>query len=135
MKHVLILIVLFLSFSSLAKSVVVVNSENQSKVTSSDIKKLFLARKGSFDNGDPAKLATLESDNEIRKEFNSMVLNKSESQYTGYWAKMRFTGRATPPVELESSQAVREFVATHKGAIGVMDKADVNDSVRIVFEF
>lgn len=135
MKYLFIFIVLVLSFGSIAKSVVVVNSENQSKITSSDIKKLFLARKGSFDNGDPAKLATLESDNEIRKEFNSMVLNKSESQYSGYWAKMRFTGRATPPVELRSSEEVREFVAKHKGALGVMDKADVNDSVRIVFEF
>lgn len=135
MKKLLILITLVLSFSSVAKSVVVVNSENLSKVTSSDIKKLFLARKGSFDNGDPAKLATLDSENEIRKEFNSLVLNKSESQYTGYWAKMRFTGRATPPLELESSMAVREFVAKHKGAIGVMDKADVDDTVRVVFEF
>ena len=135
MKLIFLIIALALPMSAFAKSVVVVNSANESKVTSSDIKKLFLARKGSFDNGDPAKLATLESDSDIRKAFNQMVLNKSESQYTGYWAKMRFTGRATPPVELETSAAVRDFVSKHKGAIGVMDKADVNEQVRVVFEF
>ncbi|QTH62936.1 phosphate ABC transporter substrate-binding protein [Psychrosphaera ytuae] len=135
MKTLFVLFLLLITPISFAASVVVVNAENESKITSSDIKKLFLARKGAFNNGDPARLATLEKNNEIREDFNSNILNKSESQYSGYWAKMRFTGRATPPLEFSSSIEVREFVSKNKNAIGVMDAEDVDGSVRVVFEF
>lgn len=135
MKIVLSALLLLSSLSAFAGNVVVVNSVNDSKISSSDIKKLFLARKGAFNNGEPAKLATLDSDSEVRKEFNQSILNKSESQYTGYWAKMRFTGRATPPIEFQSSVEVRAFVIENKNAIGVMDDADVTSDVRVVFKF
>ena len=135
MKVLITLFILLATPFALAANVVVVNAENDSKISSSDIKKLFLARKGAFDNGDPAKLATLEKNNEIRKDFNSTILNKSESQYSGYWAKMRFTGRATPPIEFSNSLEVKQFVAENKNAIGVMDAEDVDQTVRVVFKF
>ena len=135
MSRFITILLLIFSVNATAQNAVIVNSSNTAEISNSDIKKLFLGKRNSFTSGSSATLATIETGNDVREKFNSGVLNKSEAQYTGYWAKLTFTGRATPPKEFASSQAVKEFVASNPDAIGVVDLADVDDSVRVVLEF
>lgn len=125
----------FISFSLFAGNVVVVNSQNNSEVTTADIKKLYLGKKGAFSNGNKAELATLNSGNGVRETFNSSVLNKSESQYTAYWAKMAFTGRGVPPKEFTSPAEVKAFVGSKPNAIGIIDDSLADSTVKVVLNF
>ena len=126
---------LFASYDSNAGSVVIVNKDNNSKVSISDIKKLYLGKKGAFSNGNRAKLTTLAAGSNIRQSFNTQVLNKSESQYASYWAKMAFTGRAVPPVEYNNSEQVKAFVGSTPNAIGIIDEKLIDSSVKVVLNF
>ena len=135
MKKLMFILLFSFSVPSLAGNVVVVHKKNASSFSISDAKKIFLGRKGAFDNGQRAVPVTLVEGNTIRKSFNRMVLNKSESQYSGYWAKMSFTGRAVPPKEFVSSQEVKEYVSSNPNAVGIMDDKYIDDSVRVVAKF
>ncbi|MDA8621668.1 phosphate ABC transporter substrate-binding protein [Psychrosphaera sp.] len=126
---------LFASYDSTAGSVVIVNKDNNSKVSISDIKKLYLGKKGAFSNGNRAKLTTLAAGSNIRQSFNTQVLNKSEPQYAAYWAKMAFTGRAEPPVEYNTSEQIKAFVGSTPDAIGIIDETEVDGSVKVVLSF
>lgn len=55
-------------------------------------------------NGNKTKLADLPSGSEIRQNFYSSLLNKSPSQMQSIWAKQSFSGRATAPYELQSTE-------------------------------
>ncbi len=135
MKYFFLTLLLLMTTNVAAETVVVVHPSNTTEITLSDIKKLFLGKKQAFRNGNGAVLATLEEGNPIRKAFNTNVLNKTESMYVGYWAKLTFTGQATPPQEVSGSNDMKTFVANNPNAIGIMDQADVDDSVRVVAEF
>lgn len=132
---ILAVVLLLIPLSSIAGNVVIVNADNNSKVSISDIKKLYLGKKGAFNNGNKAELATLMSGSSVRLAFNSEVLNKSESQYASYWAKMAFTGRAVPPVEYNNSEQVKAFVGSTPNAIGIIDEKLIDGSVKVVLNF
>jgi hypothetical protein len=51
---------------------------------------------------------------------------------TRYWQRLIFAGRAVPPPELRSSAAVRDFVRTHRGAIGYVDGQTPRDDVKAI---
>lgn len=135
MKILIILLLFTFSLPSLAANVIVVHKGNNTTFSLSDAKKIFLGRKGAFDNGQRAVPVTLVEGHAIRTDFNRMVLNKSESQYSGYWAKMSFTGRAVPPKELTNSKEVIDFIANNPNAVGIMNDEFVDDRVRVVARF
>ncbi|MFN3616423.1 MAG: hypothetical protein ACK4K3_01415 [Aquabacterium sp.] len=48
------------------------------------------------------------------------------------WARITFTGRGEPPIELPDAAAVKRAVASDPLAIGYIDAADVDRSVSVV---
>jgi ABC-type phosphate transport system substrate-binding protein len=71
-------------------------------------------------------------DPSLRGEFYTRVAGKSLAQVKGTWSKLIFTGRATPPVEVTSAAALKKAVAANVNAIGYLDAAEVDASVRPV---
>ena len=72
--------------------------------------------------------------NAIREEFYTKDVGKSASQVRSYWAKISFTGKGTPPKEYANSAEVKKALAENPSAIGYIEKAAVDASVRVVFE-
>lgn len=68
----------------------------------------------------------------LRGAFYAQVAGKSLGQVKSIWSKLIFTGRASPPVEVTGVAAVRRAVANDVNAIGYLDAADVDASVRPV---
>ncbi len=63
--------------------------------------------------------------------FSRDVLNKRVSSVEEFWMRMIFSGRGSPPRELNDDQAVIAFVANNPGAIGyVSDQATLNTRVK-----
>ena len=67
-----------------------------------------------------------------RSAFYRGLVNKSVAEVNAYWAKLLFTGRASPPQVVGNSRAVLAAVRDNKSAIGYVDSADVDDSVKVV---
>lgn len=68
----------------------------------------------------------------LRGAFYARIAGKSLAQVKSIWSKLIFTGRATPPLEVTGMAAVRKAVAGNVNAIGYLDAADVDASVRPV---
>ena len=114
---------------------VIVHPDNQTALTVEEIRSIYLGKINTYRNGEKAIPLDITNGNQnLRKLFTNKVLRKKETSLNAYWARMLFSSRAAPPRPVGSSIAVKEFVAVTPGAIGYIDTADVDASVRIIFE-
>lgn len=118
------------SASATAGVVAIVNKANTSadKMT---ISKLYTLEAKSWDDGTQAKLYDLSAQS-ARDAFCMAYTGKSAAAIKTTWAKAVFAGRATPPKMLDSDTDVKNEVAKDKGAVGYIDEASVDGSVRVV---
>ena len=126
--------VLLLGFAlpALADVAVIVHPSNGNDIDKAFIKKAFVGKVKSFDNGDGIIAINQESGNKPTEEFNEKILNKSASQLKAYWSKQLFTGKGTPPKEVSSNEEVIQLVASNPNFIGYVDASQVNDSVKVI---
>ncbi|MES2323769.1 MAG: hypothetical protein V4633_16035 [Pseudomonadota bacterium] len=110
-----------------AEIVVVVNPANQaSRMFSEQAAQFFLGKSNQFTPIDQGK------ESAIRREFYQKVAGKSLSQVEGLWAKIEFSGKGTMPKSYATDAAVKKAVAADPAAIGYIDKASVDDSVKVL---
>ena len=122
------------SFGALAEVAVIVNPGNANALDAETIKKIYLGKAKSFDNGNKVNPAT-QNGTAIADEFNSKVVGKSSSQLNAYWSKLVFTGKGTPPEKFDSDQAVIDFVAANGDSIGYIDSSKTTDKVKVIATF
>lgn len=126
-----------LGFSSLAfaEVAVVVNSGNGAAVSDSEISRIFLGKLKKFSGGESVKPVNSKMGGDARVEFEKKVLKKSSSQVKAYWSKLVFSGKGKPPKELGSDADIIKYVAENPGAIGYVDAASVDASVKVLKKF
>jgi len=125
---------LFINYS-MAEVAVVVHPDNTSTFNKGNIKKIFLGKTKSFNNGRVAILLSPNQDDPTRKDFNKKVLNKSNNQVNAYWSKMIFTGKGVPPQEMASASEIISAIAANKDAISYIDSTAVTSAVKVVATF
>lgn len=136
MKHLVLLLVLMcVGQLALAEVAVVVNLANPNDLTSADVKRLFLSKRGAYKNGSTATPLNLPLGDPARAAFREKILKKSPSQEQTYWSKLVFNGKASPPKELGSAAEVLATVAADPTALGYLDASLVDDSVKVVLRF
>lgn len=118
-----------------AQNVIIVHPGVQIDLSQQDVERLFLAKTKTFPDGGVAVPVNRQEGEKIKVAFDHRILGKNESQMKSYWAKLIFTGKAVPFKQLNSDQEVMEFVANHPGAIGYVDAANADDSVKVLFSF
>jgi ABC-type phosphate transport system substrate-binding protein len=110
-----------------ADVVVIVSSKSTATtMTADDIANIYLGKSTAMkpvDNATP-----------VRAQFYTAVAGKDEAQVKAIWSKLVFTGKATPPKEMPSSAEVVKAVASDPNAIGYVDKAAIDGSVKVVYE-
>jgi ABC-type phosphate transport system substrate-binding protein len=86
----------------------------------------FLKRVTRWENGDAIHTVDLNADSPVRRKFSAEVLGRSVTAVQSYWQQAIFSGRDVPPPELDSDEAVVQYVLRYPGALGyVSDAADV----------
>ena len=65
-----------------------------------------------------------------RADFYKKATGKEPGQIKALWARLAFTGKAQPPKELPDAAAVKKAVAADPKAVGYIDKASVDGSVK-----
>lgn len=92
----------------------------------------FLKKVAHWPNGQGILPVDLDGDSPVRRKFSEEVLQRSVAAVRSYWQQLIFSGRNVPPPELDADQAVVEYVAKHKGAIGYVSGSAVLEGVRPV---
>ena len=101
-------------------------------LTRSQVADIFLGRSTRYPNGDPAvPIDQLES-SVARDEFYARFTGKPPAQVKAYWSKVIFTGRGQPPPEAPSETELKKRLAGDPLAIGYVDQAAVDASLRVV---
>jgi ABC-type phosphate transport system substrate-binding protein len=103
-------------------------------MTRSEVADVFMARARTLSSGVTALPLDLAGDSPTRQQFYQLLIGKNIAQINSYWARLIFTGRATPPRQLDDAESVVATVAENKGAIAYVEKSKVDSRVRIVLE-
>ena len=70
---------------------------------------------------------------DLREPFYTQLTDRPLAQINAYWARLMFTGQASPPMQLPDEAAVLKTVEDNKGAIAYVDSKTVNPKrVRIL---
>ena len=99
-------------------------------LTSDQLADIFLGRVSRFPNGLLALPIDLRDGSPERDQFYARITGKTPAQVKAYWSKIIFTGRGQPPKAVASDLDVKKFVAANVGAIGYIDTALLDDTVR-----
>jgi hypothetical protein len=111
-----------------AGEVVVVMGAGAASLTKDQIAGVYLGRNNHL------KPVDLPESNPIREAFYKRATERDQAQIKAVWARLSFTGQGQPPKEMASAAAVKKAVATDPKAVGYIDKADVDESVKVVLE-
>jgi ABC-type phosphate transport system substrate-binding protein len=109
-----------------AKSPVMALSKNQ-------LIDIFLGKVSRYPDGTEAMPLDQAEGSGARDEFYARAADKSAAQIKAYWSKIIFTGRGQPPPTVSNSLEVRKRIRENPAAIGYIDRALVDDTVRVLF--
>lgn len=116
-----------------AEIVVVVNRDNPVEDFSRrDLVDLYMGRVQHFSDGSLALRLDHPPDAGVRSQFYRQLVNKSVAEVNAYWARLLFTGRASPPQVINNSGAVLKAIRENRNAIGYLERSEVDDSVKII---
>ncbi len=109
---------------------IIVNRERHTNLTRDDVASIFLKKRRFWEDGTPIVPLNRESDSPARETFSRVVLGTTSTRLAAYWNEQYFHG-VFPPATLESSAAVKRYVASDRNAIGYIAASEVDDTVRV----
>ncbi|MBF0351461.1 MAG: phosphate ABC transporter substrate-binding protein [SAR324 cluster bacterium] len=130
--RIILMTLLYVGLVSIAYAdfVVIVNPANAvNSLTVDEVKNIVLGKQKRYANGNSAEAL----DNASLKElFYKQVTEKNLKQVRAYWARLIFTGKGKPPLEVESDEEVKKWIISNKDGFGYIDSKLVDDSVKVV---
>jgi len=116
-----------------ADVVVVVSARSAiSSLSRSEVADIFLGRAQRFPDGAPAVPIDLAEGSDIRDAFYSTIADRTPAQVKAQWSKIIFTGRGMPPEAVGDSAQVKRRLGADPNAIGYLDRAQTDASVRVL---
>jgi ABC-type phosphate transport system substrate-binding protein len=95
---------------------------------------IFLGRYRSFPSGASALPIDLDINSTERRQFYLMLAHKDSSDMSSYWARLTFSGKISPPFSVADARMALDIVANNPNAIAYVDRAAVDNRVRIALE-
>jgi len=139
MRYSILCILSLLWPAGLARAVdlvVVVNPGcNVTRLNRDDVINLYMGRLRKLPDGTPARpIDLLSASGQEKQLFYQRLLSRDLSEVRAYWARLTFSGQASPPVQAESAEEVLSLVQRNPGGIGYVERSRSDARVRIVFE-
>jgi hypothetical protein len=113
---------------AIAGDVVVVMAPSAAPLTKNQLAGVYLGRNNSLNPVD------LPESNPLRAAFYKKATDRDLPQIKAVWSRLTFTGQGQPPKEMPDAVAVKKAVAADPKAVGYIDKADLDASVKVVLE-
>ncbi len=95
---------------------------------------IFLGRYRKLPTGLAALPIDLSPSTPDRTRFYSLLVHKSPAEMSSYWARLVFSGQATPPFQAPDARTAVDLVATNPNAIAYVDPSAVDRRVKVVLE-
>lgn len=124
------------AIATAADDIVVIVNQNigVNKLSREEVIDIFLGRNRHLTSGVTALPLDLPSTSLERGQFYSRLTGKSMSEINAYWARLIFSGRASPPSLAHSQEEAMQMVADNRSAVGYVARSKVTPSVKIIFE-
>lgn len=124
---------LTLAQAASAQVAVIVNPKSpMASMTQEQAAAIFLGKTQTLPSGQTAVPADLPESDKARDIFYSKAAGKSPAQVKATWARLTFSGKATPPKEVPTAADVKKHVAANPDAIGYIEKSAVDSTVKVV---
>jgi hypothetical protein len=104
----------------------------ETRVERSFVADVFLKNVTRWPNDDATRPVDQRLDADVRRRFSESVLRRSVSAVKTYWQQRIFSGRGVPPPELDSDDAVVQYVEAHPGAIGYISGAAPHGKTKVL---
>ncbi len=120
--------------SSLEPTAIQVIVNVQSELTllnRKQVMSLFLGRARSFPNGKSTKAFDYQIGSQLRKNFFEWLTGKSISDIDAYWARLRYSGRTSPPKVITDMNTILNIVAQNQSAIAYTRLQDPEHLARL----
>ncbi len=114
----------------------VVVTSNKSKVKSVSkklLKDLYLKEKSFVDEQEIVPI-NLPPQNELRIHFEEEILGMDREEINDFWITKHYQG-VTPPIVQKSQDGLKLFIQNVDGAIGYLEKKNLNEELKIIHEF
>ena len=131
-RYFLGLIVLIQLSTFAEEMVVVVNKNNEvDALTRSQVIDLFMGKYVAFPDG--RKAQPLDNADAAKASFYKALVGLPLARVNAYWSRIKFTGRARPPLPASSTEEVITFVVANDDAIGYIPASKVNTQLKVVY--
>jgi len=111
---------------------VVVNPKNPtSRLTASELRKIFAGEKRTWPGGIPVKLI-IRAPGAHEREVVLHLLQLSEAEFDRYWIAQVYRGDAAEPVAVFSNGMQKEAIISIPGAIAVIDTTDLKPGMKVL---
>ena len=125
----------FLACVAKADIVAVVSAKSTiGPLSKSQMEAIFLGKSSRLPDGRAALPLDLVEGAPERDRFYSALDGKSPAQLKAYWSKIIFTGRGQPPRAVANGIDMRKAIAENPLAIGYIDAALLDVSVRVLLQ-
>jgi ABC-type phosphate transport system substrate-binding protein len=114
--------------------VIIVNpAAHVSHLTRSQVIDIFMGRLRQLPTGAPALPIDL-AGGAARAQFYGHLVHWSLVQVSSYWARLVFSGQASPPYRAQNARAAVQLVADNPNAIAYVPRTAISPRVRIVLD-
>lgn len=96
-----------------------------------DVQKIYLGKTGNWGDGSRVILSMLKS-GDVSAVFLKTNVKKSQKQFGTFWKKAVFSGTGEMPASFDTESDLLMFVSRTPGAVGYVDEANVNDTVKVI---
>jgi len=132
-KSATAIVLLTLAQAASAQVAVIVNPKSTiANLSPEQVSSIFLGKSNTLPSGSTAAPVDLPDGSPVHEQFYTKATGKTSAQVKATWARLTFSGKATPPKELGSSADVKKFVAANPDAIGYIEKSAVDGTVKAV---
>lgn len=120
------------SVASASGLVVIANPDSGlEKLSREEVVQYFMGRLKKLPAGGSVSILDVQP---LRAEFYRVLLGKDVAEINAYWARLKFSGQTSPPLQLDADSAALERVARDKTAITYIDEHRVDKRVRVVLK-
>ena len=130
-RRLIALSLLFIIPRVFADIAVVTHPENpMANLPETEIKKIFLGIKRKTKTGELIKVIDQYSNERIRDKFYLTFTGKTAAQINSRWAGLLFSGKATPPHQVQNDEQVKMWLQDNKLGFGYIHTDQLDNSVK-----
>jgi ABC-type phosphate transport system substrate-binding protein len=135
-RSILLCVLILLGAVAGAQSIVVIVNPTSgvASLTRYQAVDIFLGRYRKLPSGLAALPIDLGPGDADRATFYSLLVHKSPADMSSYWARLVFSGQASPPFLAPDAKTALDLVASNPNAIAYVDAGLVDRRVRVVLE-